>query len=205
MSFSTIASVRNELVCLLAFFFVYLSFYVFSHCGAQLNQKFIKIIKIIILNSFFHSVSYLLIGIYYLLTLRDNIRYEYERFGFELSASYEFMFSCVHIYSNVYSLTYAFGSLMDIYITWGRIQMFKPDYKFLLKTPVIFKLIHLFQFSNSFILFASSFLKEWKVSIFFLVIAVLLSIPVGVSRQVVSYNITLAELNTTVALHTYGN
>lgn len=130
----------------LSFMFIdtFNSYYIFSTCKDELNQKFLNIMKVYILNSFAFSLSEMTTFIYTLAV--TDAYYHVADFNFPFTPHYKLMLYTVHIYVNFYSLSYSFGSLMDIYITWGRIQALKPHYMFLRNTSVIlyFYFIHLF-------------------------------------------------------------
>lgn len=114
----------------------FFSFYVFSQCGDPLNTKFKDTMRVYLLNSFLYCTNDLLVVIFWLAT--TTVLYENNSYTFFLYPSYDLMFYLVYIRLNLGSLSYVFGSLMDIYMTWSRIQIFKPTYKFLNETSVNF-------------------------------------------------------------------
>ena len=144
-----------------------------------LSQKFISTMKIYILNSFVYSTNDFILGI--LSIVFTKVFYRSEGFMFLLYPSYEFMFYFTYIRNNLAILSYAFGGLMDIYFFWGRIQIFKPQYTFLLHTP------------------------QNKVAFYILIISIALTIPNDIMRQVTSYEFHFIETNTSKVLYTYGN
>ena len=98
------------------------------------NTKFISIIKIYILNSFIICVNRLIVGV--LFTIQKPVLYENETISFPLFTSYDFVFYIVYIRSNFFLLPYTFCSILDIYISYTRIQVFKPNFTLFKETPV---------------------------------------------------------------------
>ena len=109
------------------------------------QQKFTSTMKVYCLNSLLYGLNDFILGIF--LVVRNDILYKNEKFSFQLVPNFEFMFYSTFIRNNLAILFYTFGGLMDIYIVWGRIQIFKPTHTFLLKTPVYFFLASEFPFN----------------------------------------------------------
>ena len=100
------------------------------------QQKFISTMKVYCLNSLLYGLNDFIFGI--VLAATAQVLYKNEKFSFKLDLNYEFVYYFTHIRNNLGLFFYAFGGLMDIYFVWGRIQIFKPNYTFLLMTPVSF-------------------------------------------------------------------
>ena len=156
--------------------------------------------KIYSLNSFVYCTNILVIGVYW--AARTTVFYENDSWITQLTPDYKFMFYSVYICRNVSATSYAFGTIMEIYITWSRILVFKPSYKFLLTTTVaiisILNLKQIYCFSNLFLFEVN------KVSIFILLVAILLSLPINISREVQTIDFNLNKTNTTLTLYTYS-
>lgn len=115
--------------------YFYFSFYVFSHCGRQLNSRFQEAIKIYLFNSLVVCTNALVSSSYSLAVSR--VLYSEGRNPKILTQNYEFNFYQLYFYVTLSTLSYVFRSHMDIFLTWSRIQAFKPNYKFLAQTSVI--------------------------------------------------------------------
>lgn len=93
------------------------------------NRKFLQTMKIYILCSLVYCTNDLICGIHWFAC--TEVMYELPENFFPFHPSYAFMFHLVHIRTNLCSYLYAFGSFMEIYLTWSRIQIFRPNYTFL--------------------------------------------------------------------------
>ncbi len=100
----------------------------------KLNTKFLSTMKIYILASFIYCLNDSILGIISVAKL--PVMYDNEKISFFLFPSYEFSFYFVYLRTNFYVIPYTFCGIMDIYIAYTRIQIFRPQYKFLKKTPV---------------------------------------------------------------------
>ena len=96
--------------------------------------------KIYSFNSFAYCTNIAMVGSYWFANTREM--YDIDAWVFHFSPDYNFMFYYA-ISISLSSLLYTYGSFLEIYITWGRIQVFKPNYKFLLTTSVFIIVIHL--------------------------------------------------------------
>ena len=115
----------------------FISFYIFSRIGDHYtNKKFKQALRIYILCSFVFCTNELIIGTHWFAITK--VMYELPGNFFPFHPSYALMFHFTYIRTNLSSLSYVFGSLVEIFITWGRIQIFKPNYTFLLNTSVRF-------------------------------------------------------------------
>ncbi len=117
------------------FYSFFLSYYIFCVMDAQkLNTKFLSTMKIYILASFIYCLNDSILGIISVANL--PVMYDNEKISFFLFPGYEFSFYFVYLRTNFYVIPYTFCGIMDIYIAYTRIQIFRPQYKFLKKTPV---------------------------------------------------------------------
>ena len=146
--------------------------------GQHLNQKFISTMKIYSINSFFYCLNVVISGAVLLSTIPSV--YESEHCSFQLFPSLDFMLYYVYICVNFSVFPYTIGCFMDIYITYTRIQVFKPNYKFLSQTPV------------------------QTVAFSIIIISIVITLPINISRQVITYQFEMTETNTSIVLHTYG-
>jgi hypothetical protein len=116
---------------------IFFSYYIFSIMNGQnLNKKFVSSMKIYILNSFSFCINDTTFCIVWIATA--PLLYNNDNIIFYLSPNHDFMFYLCYIYINISAIPTTFGVFMDIYIAYSRIQIFKPNLKFLLKTPVRF-------------------------------------------------------------------
>lgn len=112
------------------------SFYIFHNINnEELNRNFLKTMKIYSLNSFVYCTNLLVMGVYWVTS--TTVLYENDAWITQFTPDYKFMSYWVYICTNLGTTSYAFGSVMEIYITWSKILVFKPNYKFLLTTSVI--------------------------------------------------------------------
>lgn len=167
-----------------------------------MNKKFISIMKIYLLNSWLYCINIFINGAIWLATTK--VQYNNDNFIFPFYTSYEFMFYLCYICFNMGYLTYIFGSLWEMYITWERIQVIRPQYKFVSKTPV--NIILVVPSLAESVLTKSLCFKVHTVSLAMLVISILFSLPSGISREVQTVEFILNDnnTNTTLTLHTYG-
>ena len=115
----------------------FFSYYIFSIMNGQnLNKKFVSSMKIYILNSFSYCINDTIFYIVWIATAPSL--YNNENIIFYMSLNHDFMFYLCYIYINISAIPSTFGVFMDIYIAYSRIQIFKPNLKLLLKTPVSF-------------------------------------------------------------------
>ena len=115
----------------------FFSYYIFSIMDGQiLNKKFLSTMKIYILNSFSFCINDTTFCIVWIATAPSL--YNNENIIFYMSPNHDFMFYLCYIYINISAIPSTFGVFMDIYIAYSRIQIFKPNLKLLLKTPVSF-------------------------------------------------------------------
>lgn len=126
-----------ELVTYIAF----LSLYIFSCLDGRLNTRFRLTIMIFTATSSLVCANNLILHIFWLVSTR--VLYESEQFIFHLYPNYTFLFYFVFIRNNFGSVLYVFTTLMDIFLTWGRILAFKIEYQFLRDTSVAFEFVNL--------------------------------------------------------------
>ena len=98
------------------------------------KRKFNSIMKIYTFNSFIYCANMLILG-FVLITIMPEM-YENESIRYSLTADYKFMTYFVYFYINFTVFPYTFGIIMDIYIAYSRIQIFKKKLKFLQATSV---------------------------------------------------------------------
>ena len=177
-----------------------LSYYIFSTMdGQNMNGQFITTMKIYIFNSFLYCAHIATNGIIWFST--TTVMYENNEIIFSLFPSYEVMFYYAYIFHWFTVWHYTFAGIMDIYIAYIRILIFKPTYEFLKKTSVSFtNVIH----SIVSWLIKFHILKLTKVSLIIIFISVLITLPINISRQVVTYKFELNTTNTSLTLYTYG-
>ena len=117
--------------------FNWLCYYVLSTMNGahHLNRKFTSTMKLYTLNSFLYCLNQAINCVVILSTFKTV--YQHEDMIFQLFPSYEFVFYYVYVNINLSVLHYTFGGIMDIYIAYTRIQIFKSNYTFLSRTSVI--------------------------------------------------------------------
>jgi len=155
--------------------------------------------KIYIFNSFLYCAHIATNGIIWFST--TTVMYENNEIIFSLFPSYEVMFYYAYIFHWFTVWHYTFSGIMDIYIAYIRVLIFKPTYEFLKKTSVSFTNVIYFIVSW---LIKFHILKLTKVSLIIIFISVLITLPINISRQVVTYKFELNTANTSLTLYTYG-
>jgi hypothetical protein len=155
--------------------------------------------KIYILNSMLYCINDAIFGIVWMATA--PLIYDNENIIFHLSPKFDFMFYVCYIYINLNVVLGTFCVFMDIYIAYSRIQIFKPNLKFLLKTPVrLFKA----NFSFIFLFFKLYLFKVKIISFTILIISIIVNIPICISREVITYKFTFNGTNSSLVLYSYG-
>ena len=117
----------------------YFSYYIFSECDKRKNEKFLDSIKVYTLNSYLFCTNDVITSIWWLIVTKDLYDEKNSRNYSYFDKNYWFVFYFTYIRSWFWSLFYTFGAVMDIYIAYSRVQVFKPNLTFLLKTPVSIK------------------------------------------------------------------
>lgn len=91
-----------------------------SFAVAIVNSQIKNSIRLLdFISSVVYCTNDLMIGIHWFAT--TSVMYELAGFFFPFHPSYAFMFHFTYIRTNLTSLSYVFGSVIETYITWGRI------------------------------------------------------------------------------------
>ena len=128
-------------------------------------KKFFQIVTIMTFNSLIVNLNDSVVFIYGLM-IRDQIYIAHSTIFYPDHSYVNFM---TYIFYPIWNISYSFGSLLDTYLVYERIQLLRAELKFIKNTPV------------------------WIVALFLLFIACSLNITVYLSREV---NVRILNTNT---------
>lgn len=96
------------------------------------NKKFFQISRLVIFNSIIVNLNDAIVFIY-LYVIKESVILVQSKFYYE---NFKYVFYLVNIFYPVWSTVYSFGSLLDSYLVYERIQLLRIDLRFLKNTPV---------------------------------------------------------------------
>ena len=102
--------------------------------GQKLNTKFINTMKVYVVNSSLFCLNVLIMGIVWIAT--TSFMYEKEDILFQLIPNSAVMYLFTYYVFNCNIFYYTYGCILDIYVAYTRILIFKLNLSFLRNTPV---------------------------------------------------------------------
>ena len=108
-----------------------LSLFIFIFSN-NMNTKFLRYLKYYLINSLCITVNYLLVILAAIIVLGSQTKNGHKLdLDHHLISNYNFVFYSRYIFLPVWTISYTFGSLLDIMISYERILMYLPKIKFL--------------------------------------------------------------------------
>jgi hypothetical protein len=135
-----------------------------------MNQRFLVCLKFYSINSLMVNLNDMITCLFYFIKIENIYRFN----GLDFYENSSFVFYYTNFYLTIWSIVYTFGGFMDIYIIYGRIQIFYPKL---------------------------TFLKETSISMFsfiILIFCILINIPINMSRQMTILPFSIYQNKTTI-------
>ena len=152
-----------------------LSLFIFIFSN-NMNTKFLRYLKYYLINSLCITVNYLLVILAAIIVLGSQTKNGHKLdLDHHLISNYNFVFYSRYIFLPVWTISYTFGSLLDIMISYERILMYLPKMKFLRNMNIYVYLLIMF------------------------IISCLINLPANLSREIKAMTLNLnGTLNITV-------
>ena len=116
-----------------------------------------------------------------------------------------FLMFYTYVYCSIWSVLYTIGSMIDIYIVYGRIKFLKPSFTLFKKVPVILLLKNLFEKNLliNFNIWLILIIQIWVVIILMVIASILINIPMNFARAVQEFSWKI-DGNSSMVLYNYG-
>ena len=111
-----------------------------------------------------------------------------------------FLMFYTYVYCSIWSVLYTIGSMIDIYIVYGRIKFLKPSFTLFKKVPVILLLKN---FWITFNILLILIIQIWVVIILMVIASILINIPMNFARAVQKFSWKI-DGNSSIVLYNYG-
>ncbi len=161
----TIIGLFLNIICVCVFFFT-----------PRMNSRFLIALKLYSINSLLVSLSDTLFMIVY--SVVNKISWIYNGLFYSRSLIHVSYFIYFHL--PIWTILYTFGSCLDIYIVYGRIQTLCPKVKLFAKTSI------------------------YKVSILIMLLSIIINVPPNLGRQT-NQHIFYFITNQSLTLFNYSN
>lgn len=171
---SIVVALLGTLLNLLSLFI-----FTFSH---NMDTKFLRYLKYYVLNSVIVTLNYLVLATLFAVTISDDKIYRLD-FSTQLVNSYDYAYWFTFVFMTVWTVSYSFGSLIEMIIAYERILMYKPKMQFMRNVNIHVTLAAIF------------------------IIACLINLPANLSRDVHTTMLTFNKIkpaNLTIKVYTLG-
>lgn len=167
----SIIGIFNNIICIIIF--------KYSNTNNTEGKKFFLFLYYYTINSLMINLNDLInYSIYLLTNAQSEIYRKIENNSLYLKTQV-FIIYFSYFYQNIWAIIYTFGTFMDTFIVYERIQLYNPKWKFLSKT------------------------SAGKISLFVFLFSLVLNVPVNLSRNVIQ-NEFFTSTNKSVLAYSYA-